>query len=317
METESKEEKNKKSLNPLYPLAVLRPRQWTKNFIAFALLLFSHRFSDMEAFTAVSACTACFCLVSGSVYVANDIKDREADAKHPAKRLRPIASGRVSVGTARMIGITALIIGLVGGFLVRPTVGLTLLLYLLLQVAYNGWLKKQPILDVFSIAAGFVLRAVAGGAAGHVALSAWFLLCTTLGALFLAVEKRRQELKVLGQKAGQHRAVFDKYSFELISRMEAVVVPSLITSYAIYSFNSPSSQWMMITVPFVMYGKFRYQLLSTTRNVTGAPEDVLLKDRPIQISILLWILTSVGVIYGWIPYTVQLIVDQVDSLKLF
>ncbi len=317
METESKEEKNKKSRNPLYPLAVLRPRQWTKNFIAFAPLLFSHRFSDMEAFTAVSACTACLCLVSGSVYVANDIKDREADAKHPAKRLRPIASGRVSVGTARMIGITALIIGLVGGFLVRPTVGLTLLLYLLLQVAYNGWLKKQPILDVFSIAAGFVLRAVAGGAAGHVALSAWFLLCTTLGALFLAVEKRRQELKVLGQKAGQHRAVFDKYSFELISRMEAVVVPSLITSYAIYSFNSPSSQWMMITVPFVMYGIFRYQLLSTTRNVTGAPEDVLLKDRPIQISILLWILTSVGVIYGWIPYTVQLIVDQVDSLKLF
>lgn len=317
METESKEEKNKKSLNPLYPLAVLRPRQWTKNFIAFAPLLFSHRFSDMEAFTAVSACTACLCLVSGSVYVANDIKDREADAKHPAKRLRPIASGRVSVGTARIIGITALIIGLVGGFLVRPTVGLTLLLYLLLQVAYNGWLKKQPILDVFSIASGFVLRAVAGGAAGHVALSAWFLLCTTLGALFLAVEKRRQELKVLGQKAGQHRAVFDKYSLELISRMEAVVVPSLITSYAIYSFNSPSSQWMMLTVPFVMYGIFRYQLLSTTRNVTGAPEDVLLKDRPIQISILLWILTSVGVIYGWIPYTVQLIVDQVDSLKLF
>lgn len=228
MVTESQEDKNKKSMNPLYPLAVLRPRQWTKNFIAFAPLLFSHRFSDMEAFTAVSACTACLCLVSGSVYVANDIKDREADAKHPAKRLRPIASGRVSVGTAKIIGISALIIGLVGGFLVRPTVGLTLLLYLLLQVAYNGWLKKQPILDVFSIATGFVLRAVAGGAAGHVALSAWFLLCTTLGALFLAVEKRRQELKVLGQKAGQHRAVFDKYSLELISRMEAVVVPSLI-----------------------------------------------------------------------------------------
>ena len=317
MVTESQEDKNKKSMNPLYPLAVLRPRQWTKNFIAVAPLLFSHRFSYMEAFTAVSACTACLCLVSGSVYVANDIKDREADAKHPAKRLRPIASGRVSVGTAKIIGISALIIGLVGGFLVRPTVGLTLLLYLLLQVAYNGWLKKQPILDVFSIATGFVLRAVAGGAAGHVALSAWFLLCTTLGALFLAVEKRRQELKVLGQKAGQHRAVFDKYSLELISRMEAVVVPSLITSYAIYSFNSPSSQWMMITVPFVMYGIFRYQLLSTTRNVTGAPEDVLLKDRPIQISILLWILTSVGVIYGWIPYTVQLIIDQVDSLKFF
>lgn len=306
-----------KSKNPLYPLAVLRPRQWTKNFIAFAPLLFSHRFSDTEAFLSVSACTACLCLVSGSVYVANDIKDRDADAKHPAKRLRPLASGRVKVGTAKVIGVVALLTGLIGGFLVRPTVGLTLLLYLLLQVAYNGWLKKQPILDVFSIATGFVLRAVAGGAAGHVALSAWFLLCTTLGALFLAVEKRRQELKVLGQKAEQHRAVFDKYSPELISRMEAVVVPSLVTSYAIYSFNSPSSQWMMLTVPFVMYGIFRYQLLSTTRNVTGAPEDVLIRDRPIQLSIILWILTSVGVIYGWIPYAVQLIVDQVDSIKLF
>ena len=153
-----------KSKNPLYPLAVLRPRQWTKNFIAFAPLLFSHRFSDTEAFLSVSACTACLCLVSGSVYVANDIKDREADAKHPAKRLRPLASGRVKVGTAKVIGVVALLTGLIGGFLVRPTVGLTLLLYLLLQVAYNGWLKKQPILDVFSIATGFVLRAVAGGA---------------------------------------------------------------------------------------------------------------------------------------------------------
>ena len=167
------------------------------------------------------------------------------------------------------------------------------------------------------IATGFVLRAVAGGAAGHVALSAWFLLCTTLGALFLAVEKRRQELKVLGEKAGQHRAVFEKYSPELIGRMEAVIVPSLVTCYAIYSFNSPSSQWMMLTVPFVMYGLFRYQLLSTTRNVTGAPEDVLLKDKPIQLSIILWVFTSVGIIYGWIPYTVQMIIEKVDSLKLF
>lgn len=121
--------------NPLYPLAVLRPRQWTKNLIAFAPLLFSHRFGDYEALLAVTACTACLCLVSGSVYVINDIKDRDADAKHPAKRLRPIASGRVSVPTAKVIGTVALLAGLIGGFLVRPTVGMTLILYLLLQVA--------------------------------------------------------------------------------------------------------------------------------------------------------------------------------------
>lgn len=308
---------DKEKKNPLYPFYVLRPRQWTKNLIAYAPLLFSHRFSDYDALLAVTGCTICLCLVSGSVYVINDIKDKEADAKHPTKRLRPIASGKVSVSTARAIGLTALFAGLIGGFLVRPTVGLTLVLYLLLQVAYNGYLKKQPILDVFCIATGFVLRAVAGGAAGHVQLSAWFLLCTTLGALFLAVEKRRQELKVLGEKADQHREVFSKYSLELIARMEAVVVPSLITCYAIYSFNSPSSQWMMLTVPFVMYGIFRYQLLSTTKTVTGAPEDVLLKDRPIQWSIILWVLTSVGIIYGWIPYAIQLVIEQVDTLKFF
>ncbi|MBZ0187565.1 MAG: hypothetical protein K8F91_15055, partial [Candidatus Obscuribacterales bacterium] len=192
-----------------------------------------------------------------------------------------------------------------------------LILYLLLQVLYNQSLKKIPILDVFSIATGFVLRAVAGGAAAQVELSSWFLLCTTLGALFLAVEKRRQEMKVLKEKASQHRAVFDKYSFELISRMEAVIVPSLVTCYAMYSSKAPSGNWMMLTVPFVLYGLFRYLLLSTTRNITGTPEDVLLKDRPIQISIILWIITSAGVVYGWIPQSINALIRFVDSYKVF
>lgn len=314
---ETGERIEKKSANPLVALTVLRPRQWTKNFIAYAPLLFAGRFAEPDAFLAVSACTICLCLVSGSVYVANDLKDREADAKHPAKRLRPIASGKVSPGTATIVGAAALILGLVGGFLVRPSVALTLILYLLLQVLYNSTLKKVPILDVFSIATGFVLRAVAGGAAAQVELSSWFLLCTTLGALFLAVEKRRQEMKVLKDKAGEHRAVFDRYSMELISRMEMVIVPSLVTCYAMYSSKAPSGNWMMLTVPFVLYGIFRYLLLSTTRTVTGTPEDVLLKDRPIQISIVLWILTSAGVVYGFIPRAVEAIINFVDSYRLF
>jgi 4-hydroxybenzoate polyprenyltransferase len=166
-------------------------------------------------------------------------------------------------------------------------------------------------LDCFSIATGFVLRAVAGGVAADVALSGWFLICTSLGSLWLAVEKRRQELKVLGAEADEHRKSLDKYSMELISRMETVIVPSLVTCYAMYCYfwqgpeltNAPvsTSGWMLMTVPFVLYGIFRYQLLSTTVDVTGSPEEVLLKDRPIQISILLWVLVSAGVVYGIIP----------------
>ena len=310
-------EQVKKKTSPFVYIKILRPRQWTKNFIAYAPLLFSQRFGDSEAFMAVTACTACLCLVSGAVYVINDIKDREADAGHPTKRNRPIAAGLVKPETAAVIGTLALIIGVVGGFMIRPTVGLTMVFYLLLQVLYNAKLKHEPILDVFSIASGFVLRAVAGGAAGHVALSGWFLLCTTLGAIFLAIEKRRQEMKLLGAKAESHRKVFDKYSLELITRMEAVILPSLVTSYAIYSFFSPSGHWMMLTVPFVIYGLFRYILLSTTKTVTGSPEEVLLRDRPVQMSILLWLLTSVGVIYGWIPYAYEALINWVDSIRLF
>lgn len=305
------------SRNPFILLRVLRPRQWTKNFIAFAPVLFGGRLGDPHALLAASACVACLCLVSGSIYVLNDIKDKEADAKHPTKKLRPIASGKVTPGTATVVAICAMTIGLLVGFFVRPSLGLVLVAYILLQVLYNYKLKSQAILDVFSIASGFVLRAVAGGVAAHVTLSGWFLLCTSLGALFLGIEKRRQELKILGRDADAHRKSFEKYSMDLIDRMEAVVVPSLVTCYAIYTYFSPYGSWMMLTVPFVLYGILRYQLLSTTKSVTGSPEEVLLRDRPIQISIVLWVLTSIGVIYNYIPLAMKAIVQFTDSLSLF
>ncbi len=305
------------SSNPLKCLLVLRPRQWTKNLIAYAPILFGGRLGDHDALLRTTLCVVCLCLVSGAVYVANDIKDREADAKHPAKRLRPIASGQVSVRLATTIAVVALLTGIVGGFLIRPTLGVVLLLYVLLQVVYNYSLKHQPILDIFSIASGFILRALAGGAAAHVILSGWFILCASLGALFLGIEKRRQELKVLGSEANSHRKSLDKYSMELIDRMEAVIVPSLVTSYAIYSFFSPSGQWMMLTLPCVLYGILRYQVLSTTKTLTGTPEEVLLKDRPIQLSILLWVLISVGVVYNWIPSGFEALVKAIDSLPAF
>jgi 4-hydroxybenzoate polyprenyltransferase len=171
-------------------------------------------------------------------------------------------------------------------------------------------------LDVFCIACGFVLRALAGGAAAHVPLSAWFLLCTSLGALFLALEKRRQEFRALGAEAAGHRAVLGKYSLDLLDRMEAVIVPTLVTAYAFYSFQSSYGQWMMITVPMVLYGILRYQVLSVRDTTTGSPEEVLLKDRPIQYTIILWVLACMSVVYGWLPKLSIWLVQTFDSFSL-
>jgi len=305
----------KKQVGPSVWIKILRPRQWTKNLIAFAPLLFAGRLGDVEALTATTLCTLCLCLVSGSMYIVNDIKDRDSDARHPDKKFRPIASGLVSTKSAAIVAIAALAAGLVGGFLVRPVVGFGMLLYVLLQLAYNYKLKSHAILDVFSIASGFVLRAAAGGAAAHVALSGWFLICTSLGALFLGIEKRRQELLVLGEDANAHRKSFEKYSLPLIDRMESVVVPSLVTAYCIYCFFSPSGQWMLFTAPFVLFGVLRYQLLSTKQTSTGAPEEVLLKDRSIQLCILSWLVISIGVVHGLIPEAITHLVSAVDSLS--
>lgn len=312
---------------PLLLIKVLRPRQWTKNLIAVLPLMFSGHLNEPDKLVSVLLTVGCLCLVSGSIYVANDIKDRAADAKHPTKKKRPIAAGLISPQLAGIVAVFALLTGLAGGFLVKPMVALVLCLYVLLQVFYNLVLKQLPILDCFSIATGFVLRAVAGGVAASVALSGWFLICTSLGSLWLAIEKRRSELKVLGTEADGHRKSLDKYSMELITRMETVIVPSLVTCYAMYCYfwqspeltNAPvaPSGWMLITVPFVLYGIFRYQLLSTTADVTGSPEEVLLKDRPIQIAILLWVLVAAGVVYDVIPQALKNLDLFMNSLGAF
>ncbi len=256
------------------------------------------------------------CFISSAVYILNDILDREADRKHPTKCLRPLAAGTVTIQTALILAGLALIVGFALAFLVRPALALVLCAYLVLQVAYSLELKKRIILDAFCIACGFVLRALAGGAAAHVPLSAWFLLCTSLGALFLALEKRRQELHTLGEDAALHRTVLGKYSPALLDRMEAVIVPTLVTAYAFYSFQSSYGQWMMITVPMVIYGILRYQVLSVRENVTGSPEEVLLKDKPIQRTIILWVLACIAVVYGWLPEAFTWLVKTFDSFSL-
>lgn len=271
---------------------------------------------DGDALLHVSMCVVSLCLISGSVYVFNDIVDVEADRKHPTKSKRPIAANLVSVKAASIVASLALVASFVIAYITRPALSLVLLAYLLLQIAYIFKLKHRIILDVFCIATGFVLRALAGGAAAHVPLSAWFLLCTSLGALFLALEKRRQEIRSLGEQASSHRKVLGKYSVELLDRMEAAIVPSLITAYAFYSFQSQYGQWMMVTLPMVLYGILRYQVLSVRDNNTGSPEEVLLKDRPIQYTIFLWLLACISVVYGWLPKVAAALVHTIDSWRL-
>jgi 4-hydroxybenzoate polyprenyltransferase len=271
---------------------------------------------DGDALLHVSMCVVSLCLISGSVYVFNDIVDVEADRKHPTKSKRPIAANLVSVKAASIVAALALVASFVIAYITRPALSLVLLAYLLLQIAYIFKLKHRIILDVFCIATGFVLRALAGGAAAHVPLSAWFLLCTSLGALFLALEKRRQEIRSLGEQASSHRKVLGKYSVELLDRMEAAIVPSLITAYAFYSFQSQYGQWMMVTLPMVLYGILRYQVLSVRDNNTGSPEEVLLKDRPIQYTIILWLLACISVVYGWLPRVAAALVHTIDSWRL-
>ncbi|MBX9941492.1 MAG: decaprenyl-phosphate phosphoribosyltransferase [Candidatus Obscuribacterales bacterium] len=325
-------------------IKLLRPRQWTKNLIAFAPALFAGQLTRPDVLLHVGVCVLSLCAVSGSVYVFNDILDVEADRKHPTKCKRPIASGLISVKAAVTVGLLAILVSFLLAYLVRPALCLVILAYLLLQAAYVTRLKHRVILDVFCIASGFVLRALAGAAAasasgsfildllpaglfpdlhnlsgargGHeIYLSPWFLICTSLGSLFLALEKRRQEFRALGADAAHHRKVLGKYSLSLLDRMEAVIVPSLVTSYCLYCFNSAYGSWMMITIPPVLYGVLRYLVLSERDTSTGSPEEVLLKDRPIQNAVLIWVLSCFLVVYGHIETYLKFIVHAIDSWR--
>jgi 4-hydroxybenzoate polyprenyltransferase len=193
---------------------------------------------------------------------------------------------------------------------------LAALSYMTINILYSFKLKNTPIIDIFCVASGFVIRAVAGALAVKASASAWLLLCTSLGALWLAAEKRRQELK-LADSGGSHRKVLADYSVSIVTRMESIIAPSLLSSYAMYSFNSPHGHWMMITVPIVLYGMMRYQMLSERGSSTGAPEDVFWKDRPIQLTIALWLLACAFVIYGSPAAQMAYYGKLIDSLKFW
>ncbi len=283
-------------------LALFRPRQWPKNFLVFAALLFSGGFTDLGQALKALAAFASFTLLSSGVYALNDAMDAASDRSHPLKKHRPVAAGRISVAGARGLSLLAFALGLGLGWHLGGPFFVSALGYMALNVAYSVRLKHEVILDVFAVAAGFVLRAVAGGLAIQVSISPWLLVCTTLLALFLAFSKRRAEIELLKGKASSHRKALNHYSLGLLDQMIAVVASATLVAYSLYAFNAHVSErgpLMMLTVPYVLYGILRYFYLSHQKGMAGQPERVLLSDRATQINLVLYVLTAALILlYG-------------------
>ena len=280
----------------------LRPEQWTKNLIVFAALLFGQKLLDVEAVARTVAAFAVFCVLSGVVYLVNDLFDQEADRLHPTKRFRPIASGELSPGAAvtwaLVLGSAALGVAAWLG----PVFAMVAAAYLLLFVLYSRWLKHIVIVDVMSIAIGFVLRTVAGAAVISVPVSDWLLVCTVLLALFLGLSKRRHELTLLADNATGHRRTLDEYNPYLLDQMIGVVTASTLMAYIIYCTSQETierfgTRNLVLTVPLPIYGILRYLYLVHRRDGGGNPSELLITDRPLLICVALWGLVTTLVIY--------------------
>jgi 4-hydroxybenzoate polyprenyltransferase len=282
-------------------LVSLRPHQWTKNLVVLAALVFSKHLFEADAVARALVACVVFCALSGATYLLNDLVDLERDRVHPLKRLRPLASGELPVPVARWACAALAFSGLAAALLLGGWFGLAALGYLALNVAYSLALKHAVILDVLSIAIGFVLRAVAGALAIEVVFSDWLLVCTILLALFLALAKRRHELVTLDDAAG-HRGILAEYSPYLLDQMIAVVTASCLTAYAFYTLAPDTiekyrTSKLSLTIPFVIYGIFRYLYLVHRREQGGSPSDLLLADRPLLLAVGLWALAVVAIVY--------------------
>ena len=281
----------------------MRPRQWLKNTIIFAALVFDRQLAtgNWPAVLRTFLGFVIFCLLSGVVYVINDIADMEADQQHPIKKKRPLASGELSVNVAKGFAIITLALIIPLSFLLSPAFAIVALSYLILNLAYSNWIKNIPLLDVFAIALGFVLRILAGVTLIEVArFSPWLYVVTTLGALYIGFGKRRAELALLSENANSHRKVLDGYTLPLLDQLITIVSSTTIIAYSLYTFsapNLPDNHVMMLTIPFVMYGIFRYLYLIQVKHRGGAPEEVIYSDRPLQITIILWGITVLAIFY--------------------
>ena len=283
-------------------IETMRPRQWTKNALVFAGILFSLKIFQIIPLIQSTLAFILFCLISGTVYILNDLCDYKRDLAHPEKRNRPIPSGRLPRSLAMFCGISIGIISVFLSFVLSPAFGWIAASYLLMNIAYSFFLKNIVILDVLIIALGFVLRAAAGAVVISVAISEWLLICTFLLALFLALCKRRHELALIKEKAGNHRAVLVHYTLPLVDQMISVVTASALMAYALYTISDNvvdkfNTQNLILTVPFVLFAIFRYLYLVLTQNLGGSPERVLVQDKAMVIDITLWILAVIGILY--------------------
>lgn len=283
-------------------IRALRPHQWTKNLLVFAGPVFALRFLDADAMATAAATFVLFCAAASSVYLFNDIRDRDRDRLHPRKRDRPIAAGRLSAGLAAAVSVLLGAGAIAGAFLLGPAaLGRLFIAYLVMQLAYTLKLKEVPIVDALIVAIGFVMRAVSGAIAIGVPISTWLLICTTFFALFISLAKRRHELATL-EAGAEHRAALAGYDTALLDQLISIATAASLMSYALYTANSETAARLQVdllplTLPFVIYAFFRFLYLTRTSAEMSDPARVLLQDRGLLLAVALWGLSVCAILY--------------------
>jgi 4-hydroxybenzoate polyprenyltransferase len=282
-------------------IKTMRPHQWIKNILIYVPLVFDRKLTDVPSLVQTTAGFIIFCLLASVVYIVNDITDLEADRNHPKKKKRPLASGKLPVAVALITAIIILAITIPLAYWLSPPFALVLLCYFSLNLLYSKWLKHIPIIDVFVLASFYVLRVIAGLTLIEVErFSPWLYMVTTLLALYIGLGKRRAELTLLQENANQHRRVLEGYTIPLLDQLIIIVSATTIIAYSLYTFsapNLPENHTMMLTIPFAIYGIFRYLYLIQVKQEGGAPEEILLSDRPLQITVLLWGIAIMVIFY--------------------
>ncbi len=284
-------------------IETMRPQQWYKNLIIFAGMVFSSNLLNFQMWPVVISAFFIFCMLSGSIYIINDIVDAEEDRKHPKKSNRPIASGRLKTSHALLFAVILILVAGVGAYLINLQFFAVSATYFLLTLSYSLFLKHIIIVDLLVISIGFVIRAIAGCLAIEVLISPWLILCAFLLALFLALGKRRHELVLLGENAKEHRRILEEYSIEMLDQLISIATGALIISYSLYTFLA-DNMYMMLTIPLVIYSLFRYLFLVHANNFSGETE-VIFKDKGMVLSMILWAVLVVSILYGvpdWIRF---------------
>lgn len=277
---------------------LMRPKQWIKNFFVFAAIIFSGNLLNVDLIVKNILTFVTFCITSSVIYVLNDIVDVEKDRCHPVKKNRPIASGRIKMVWAEIFDVILFaVVVFVSLKWLNAKVFAVMIIYIVINVLYCFKLKNVVIIDVMVITFGFVLRVESGSLSTGVSVSPWLFLCTILLSLFIALNKRKSEIVTLKDRSGNHRKILEQYSIQNIDKMLTIVNPSILMAYSLYTFSSVQSRTIMFTIPFVLYGMFRYEYLVDKENIGGKPEDVFGKDKPFLINMILWILSVLIIIY--------------------